>query len=144
MGAERRVFLEARRMASRVRGERNAHIFAQCPPPPKKNAPQDCAPRPRRHCSRPEIYFTGSFIFLACWLFPMRGLPRSCKGNPREKYVSAEEGTCSHALFLHLSWRPRVERRALTRSKRGHYDTMTARQSTASEASEVRFQISAA
>jgi hypothetical protein len=99
-GAERRVSSEARRIASRVRGERNAHIFAQYPPPPQKTVPQDCAPRPRRHCSRPEIYFSGSFSFLACWLFPMRESPRACKGNPREKYVSAGEGTCAHALIF--------------------------------------------
>ena len=45
-GAERRVSSEARRIASRVRGERNAHIFAQCPPPPPKK-------RTSRLCSSP-------------------------------------------------------------------------------------------
>ena len=87
-------------MASRVRGELNAQMFAQPHPPLKKNVPQDCAPRPRRHCSRPEIYFFGSFNFLAWWLFPMRGSPRTYKGNPREKYASAGEGSCAHVLIF--------------------------------------------
>ena len=57
----------------------------------------------RRHCSRPKIYFSGSFNFLAWWLFPMRGAhqQRQPEGAPPCAPAKAKQGPRRrHTVFF--------------------------------------------
>ena len=71
----------------------------------------------RRHCSRPKIYFSGSFNFLAWWLFPMRGAhqQRQPEGAPPCAPAKAKQGPRRrHTVFFRS--KTTAERRTRTRA----------------------------